>query len=34
MQFRRRRRLSAVATGGVGGLFISFSAKLASATLS
>jgi leucine efflux protein len=32
-QFRRRRRLSAVATGGVGGLFISFSAKLASATL-
>ena len=34
MQFRRRRRLSAVATGGVGGLFLSFSAKLASATLS
>lgn len=34
MQFRRRRRLSAAATGGVGGLFISFSAKLASATLS
>ena len=32
-QFRRRRRLTAVATGGVGGLFISFSAKLASATL-
>jgi len=34
MQFRRRRRLSAVATGGVGGVFISFSAKLATATLS
>ena len=34
LQFRRRRRVSAVATGGVGGLFISFSAKLASATLS
>ena len=34
MQFRRRRRLSAVATGGVGGLFLSFSAKLAGATLS
>lgn len=33
-QFRRRRRISAVATGGVGGLFISFGAKLASATLS
>jgi len=33
-QFRRRRRLASVATGGVGGLFISFSAKLASATLS
>jgi leucine efflux protein len=33
-QFRRRRRFSAVATGGVGGLFISFGAKLASATLS
>ena len=33
-QFRRRRRFSAVATGGVGGLFISFSAKLAGATLS
>lgn len=32
-QFRRRRRLSAVATGGVGGLFIGFGAKLASATL-
>lgn len=34
MQFRRRRRFSAVATGGVGGLFISFGAKLANATLS
>lgn len=34
LQFRRRRRLSALATGGVGGLFISFSAKLAGATLS
>lgn len=34
VQFRRRRRLSAVATGGVGGLFISFGAKLAGATLS
>lgn len=33
MQFRRRRRFSAVATGGVGGLFISFGAKLANATL-
>ena len=33
-QFRRRRRVSALATGGVGGLFISFGAKLASATLS
>lgn len=33
-QFRRRRRFSAVATGGVGGLFISFGAKLAGATLS
>ncbi len=33
-QFRRRRRFSAVATGGVGGLFISFSAKLANASLS
>ncbi|NMG43411.1 leucine efflux protein LeuE [Aromatoleum toluvorans] len=32
-QFRRRRRLSAAATGGVGGLFIGFGAKLASATL-
>ncbi len=28
--FRRRRRLSAAATGGVGGLFIGFGAKLAS----
>ena len=33
MQFRRRRRLSSFATGGVGGLFISFGAKLANATL-
>lgn len=33
-QFRRRRRLSAAATGGVGGLFIGFGAKLATATLS
>ena len=33
MQFRRRRRFSALATGGVGGLFISFGAKLANATL-
>jgi leucine efflux protein len=32
-QFRRRRRTSAVATGLVGGLFIAFGAKLASATL-
>lgn len=32
--FRKRRRLSAVATGGVGGLFIGFGAKLADATLS
>ncbi len=32
-QFRRRRRFSAVATGGVGGLFISFGAKLAGASL-
>lgn len=32
-QFRRRRRLSAGATGGVGALFIGFGAKLASATL-
>jgi leucine efflux protein len=33
LQFRRRRRISALATGGVGGLFISFGAKLAGATL-
>lgn len=33
-QFRRRRRLTAVATGGIGGMFIGFGAKLASATLS
>ena len=32
-QFRRRRRLSAAATGGVGGLFLGFSAKLAGASL-
>jgi len=32
-QFRRRRRLSAVATGGVGGLFIGFGVKLAGAVL-
>lgn len=32
-QFRRRQRLSATATGGVGGLFIGFGVKLASATL-
>jgi leucine efflux protein len=32
-QFRRRRRLSAAATGGVGGLFLGFGAKLANATL-
>lgn len=32
-QFRRRRRLAAAATGSVGGLFIGFGAKLASATL-
>ena len=31
--FRRRRKLSAVATGGVGGLFIGFGARLASAGL-
>ena len=31
--FRRRRRLSAAATGGVGGLFIGFGAKLAEANL-
>lgn len=33
-QFRRRQRLSGVATGGVGALFIGFGAKLAGATLS
>ena len=33
LQFRRRRRLAAAATGGIGGLFISFGAKLASTTL-
>lgn len=32
-QFRRRQRLSATATGGVGGLFIAFGVKLAGATL-
>lgn len=32
-QFRRRQRLSAVATGGVGGLFVGFGVKLAGATL-
>lgn len=32
--FRRRRKLSASATGGVGSLFIAFGAKLASASLS
>lgn len=32
-QFRRRWRLAAAATGSVGGLFIGFGAKLASATL-
>lgn len=32
-QFRRRRRLSATATGGVGGLFIGFGVKLAGASL-
>lgn len=31
-QFRRRRRLSAATTGGVGGLFIGFAAKLAGAS--
>ena len=31
--FRRRRKLSAAATGGVGGLFIGFGARLASAGL-
>ncbi len=34
MQFRLRRRFSSLATGAVGGLFISFGAKLATATLS
>lgn len=33
LQFRRRRRLSAATTGSVGGLFIGFGAKLATATL-
>ena len=32
--FRRRRKLSALATGGVGGLFIGFGARLAGAGLS
>lgn len=32
-QFRRRRRLTATATGGVGGLFIGFGIKLAGASL-
>lgn len=32
-QFRRRQRLSAVATGSVGGLFIGFGVKLAGASL-
>ena len=32
-QFRRRRRLAAAATGGVGGLFIGFGVKLAGASL-
>lgn len=32
-QFRRRQRFSAVATGGVGGLFIGFGVKLAGASL-
>jgi leucine efflux protein len=32
-QLRRRRRLSAMATGGVGGLFIGFGARLAGITL-
>ncbi len=31
--FRRRHRLSAAMTGGVGGIFIGFGAKLATATL-
>jgi len=33
MQFRRRQRLAATATGGVGSLFIGFGVKLAGATL-
>ena len=32
-QFRRHRRLAAGATAGVGGVFIGFGAKLATATL-
>ena len=32
-QFRRRRRLAASATGGVGAMFIGFGARLANATL-
>lgn len=32
-QFRRRRRVSAAATGGVGGMFVGFAAKLAGASL-
>jgi leucine efflux protein len=32
-QVRRRRRLSAAATGGIGSLFLGFSARLAGATL-
>jgi leucine efflux protein len=32
-QVRRRRRLSAAATGGVGGLFLGFGVRLAGATL-
>jgi leucine efflux protein len=32
-QFRRRKRFSAAATGGVGGLFIGFGVKLADASL-
>lgn len=31
--FRRRQKLSAIATGGVGGLFLGFGVKLAGATL-
>jgi leucine efflux protein len=33
-QFRRRRRLAAGATGGVGAMFIAFGVKLAAATQS